>query len=410
MRLRFTHVRSGGCCRAHDRGVRAVVDERDGSERRRSVDYDDRVPQAEHDHDDAAVDHDHDHEASGHDHHDVSAARPRRRRRHRPRPRRLRSRSRSVRRTTTTTAPSHVVNQPNFNALTPHIVALRGTGVQYQSSSGVTSQGIGAEHPQLLELAGRPVPLRLQGPRHLDARRERRLQACALHRVPRSGRAVELRRDRRRQIAASGLQRRPARASSGRPSSRDRAGRTNPRSARPALPEATHANGTGAVAEQYLAHVAATVKLLSQLRDLHPARHAPGRLQPELPRRGRSRLGRVHRQRADRAQGRPVVEQLLEPDPADGGRRTSGATTWWATCRATTTWSGRRWPSTSRTIRWVVGLRPLQRAVLDRDPDGVGVDVHRPAGVLLHRQGPHRLPGQRDGAADLPVRRSRTTA
>ena len=37
------------------------------------------------------------------------------------------------------------------------------------------------------------------------------------------------------------------------------------------------------------------------LRDLHPPRHAPGRLQPELPRRGGAELGRVHRQRADRA-------------------------------------------------------------------------------------------------------------
>ena len=36
------------------------------------------------------------------------------------------------------------------------------------------------------------------------------------------------------------------------------------------------------------------------------------------------------------------------------------------------------------------GLRPVQRALLDRDPDGVGVDVHRAARVLLHGAGPHR--------------------
>ena len=37
--------------------------------------------------------------------------------------------------TTTTTAPQHVVNQPNLNALTPHVVPLHGSGVQYQFSS-----------------------------------------------------------------------------------------------------------------------------------------------------------------------------------------------------------------------------------------------------------------------------------
>jgi endoglycosylceramidase len=38
--------------------------------------------------------------------------------------------------TTTTTAPRHVVNQPNLNALSPHIDALSGSGVQYQHSGG----------------------------------------------------------------------------------------------------------------------------------------------------------------------------------------------------------------------------------------------------------------------------------
>src|ERR1700733_816221 len=43
---------------------------------------------------------------------------------------------------TTTTAPQHEANQPNLNALSPHVLALRGSGVQYQSSSGGATQGI----------------------------------------------------------------------------------------------------------------------------------------------------------------------------------------------------------------------------------------------------------------------------
>ena len=79
-----------------------------------------------------------------------------------------------------------------------------------------------------------------------------------------------------------------------------------------------------AVAEAYLNHVAATVNLLARygiytLLDMHQdvynknfrGEGAPG-------------LGRVHQQRADRAQGRPVVEQLLEPHAPDGGRALLG--------------------------------------------------------------------------------------
>ena len=58
--------------------------------------------------------------------------------------------------TTTTTAPQHVVNQPNLNALTPHVVQLHGKGVQYQSSSGVTAQGIGPNVPSYLSSPGGP--------------------------------------------------------------------------------------------------------------------------------------------------------------------------------------------------------------------------------------------------------------
>jgi uncharacterized membrane protein len=58
--------------------------------------------------------------------------------------------------TTTTTAPQHVVNQPNIDALTPHVVALSGKGVQYQSSTSVSSQGVGPNVPSFLSSPGGP--------------------------------------------------------------------------------------------------------------------------------------------------------------------------------------------------------------------------------------------------------------
>lgn len=58
--------------------------------------------------------------------------------------------------TTTTTVLQHVVNQPNLNALVPHIDFLRGPGVQYQQSSGVAS-GAGAPGvPSFLSAPGGP--------------------------------------------------------------------------------------------------------------------------------------------------------------------------------------------------------------------------------------------------------------
>ena len=133
--------------------------------------------------------------------------------------------------------------------------------------------------------------------------------------------------------------------------------RTSRRSARPGAPgDAPEWNQ--AIAEQYLDHVAGHRRPAGPLRHLHAARHAPGRLQPELPGRGRPRLGRLHGQRADRPQGRPLVEQLLEPDAADRGGPLLEPTTSWGTCRATTTWPGRRWRSTSRTTTWVIGYDP----------------------------------------------------
>ncbi len=60
--------------------------------------------------------------------------------------------------TTTTTAvgPQHVVNQPNLNALSPHIVPLHGAGVQYQASNGVSGEGIGPDVPSFLSSPGGP--------------------------------------------------------------------------------------------------------------------------------------------------------------------------------------------------------------------------------------------------------------
>ena len=57
---------------------------------------------------------------------------------------------------TTTTVVQHVVNQPNLNALVPHIEALRGAGVQYQQSSGVVSQAGVAGVPSFLSAPGGP--------------------------------------------------------------------------------------------------------------------------------------------------------------------------------------------------------------------------------------------------------------
>ena len=125
---------------------------------------------------------------------------------------------------------------------------------------------------------------------------------------------------------------------------------TSPRSARPGRPGNPH-EFNRAVAERYLSHVAATVKLLGRygiytLLDMHQDVY-----NTELPRRGRARLGRVHQQRADRAERRaggrtttanPQLQTAvqhfwsqrrggqppgqLRPRVGDGGRATSRTT------------------------------------------------------------------------------------
>ena len=60
--------------------------------------------------------------------------------------------------TTTTTAlkPQHVSNQPNLAALSPHIEALSGPGVEYQDSSGQTSVGSVGGVPSFMSSPGGP--------------------------------------------------------------------------------------------------------------------------------------------------------------------------------------------------------------------------------------------------------------
>ncbi len=57
---------------------------------------------------------------------------------------------------TTTTVLGHVANQPNLDALTPHIEALGGPGVQYQFSSGASSAEPDAGVPSFLHSPGGP--------------------------------------------------------------------------------------------------------------------------------------------------------------------------------------------------------------------------------------------------------------
>jgi len=58
--------------------------------------------------------------------------------------------------TTTSSLPQHVVNQPNLNALSPHIDALSGSGVQYQFSSSPSSQKSPSGVPSFLTSPGGP--------------------------------------------------------------------------------------------------------------------------------------------------------------------------------------------------------------------------------------------------------------
>ncbi len=58
--------------------------------------------------------------------------------------------------TTSTTAPQHIVNQPNLDALSPHVTALSGPGVEYQYSSAPTTEGSISGVPSFMSSPGGP--------------------------------------------------------------------------------------------------------------------------------------------------------------------------------------------------------------------------------------------------------------
>lgn len=64
---------------------------------------------------------------------------------------------------TPVTTPQHVVNQPSINGLTPHVTALKGKGVKYQTSNAVTSTGNGPNVPSYLSSPGGPYLYDSQG-------------------------------------------------------------------------------------------------------------------------------------------------------------------------------------------------------------------------------------------------------
>ena len=174
--------------------------------------------------------------------------------------------------TTTTATPQHVVNQPNINALTPHIVPLRGTGVQYQASSGVSGVGTTPNVPSFLSSPGGPYLYDSQGrvvlmhgvnvvykhapyiaypdpgePWNFDATDAAKMQQLGFN------------------VVRLGIEWQALEPGSGGPN--------QPQICTPGAPGNAH-EWNKAVAEQYLSHVAATVKLLAHygiytLLDMH---------------------------------------------------------------------------------------------------------------------------------------------
>jgi len=174
--------------------------------------------------------------------------------------------------TTTTTVPQHVVNQPNLNALSPHVPPLRGSGVQYQSSSGVTSVGVGPSIPSYLSSPGGPYLYDAKGrvillhgvnvvykhapyiaypdpgePWNFDATDAAEMQRLGFN------------------VVRLGIEWQALEPGSGGPN--------QPQVCTPGAPGNAH-EWNRAVAEQYLSHVAATVNLLARygiytLLDMH---------------------------------------------------------------------------------------------------------------------------------------------
>jgi endoglycosylceramidase len=174
--------------------------------------------------------------------------------------------------TPTTATPQHVVNQPNLNALTPHIVALRGSGVQYQASSGVSGLGTTPNVPSFLSSPGGPYLYDSQGrvvlmhgvnvvykhapyiaypdpgePWNFDAADAEKMQQLGFN------------------VVRLGIEWQALEPGSGGPN--------QPQVCTPGAPGNAH-EWNKVVAEQYLSHVAATVKLLARygiytLLDMH---------------------------------------------------------------------------------------------------------------------------------------------
>ena len=175
--------------------------------------------------------------------------------------------------TTTTTAPRHVVNQPNLNALSPHINALAGPGVQYQHSGGPSDAGGNVRGvPSFMSAPG--------GPYFYDADNRMVIlhgtNVVYKHRpfiaYPAPGRAwnfdasdAERMRNLGFNLVRLGVEWQALEPGSGGPN--------QPKICTPGTPENPH-EFNRAIAMEYLRHVAATVKLLSRygiytLLDMH---------------------------------------------------------------------------------------------------------------------------------------------
>ena len=174
--------------------------------------------------------------------------------------------------TSTTAAPQHVGNQPNVDALSPHIVALHGAGVQYQASSGVSGLGTTPNVPSFLSSPGGPYLYDSQGrvvlmhgvnvvykhapyiaypdpgePWNFDATDAAKMQQLGFN------------------VVRLGIEWQALEPGSGGPN--------QPQICTPGAPGNAH-EWNRAVAERYLSHVAATVKLLARygiytLLDMH---------------------------------------------------------------------------------------------------------------------------------------------
>ena len=146
--------------------------------------------------------------------------------------------------TTTTTSATAVANQPNIDALSPHIVALQGAGVQYQSSSGVADAGTTPNVPSFLSSPGGPYLYDAKGRVVLIHGVNVVYKHAPYIAYPDPGEPWNFERHRCRENAAAGLQRR---------ASRDRVagaragiGRAQPAPDLHARePRATPTNGTG---------------------------------------------------------------------------------------------------------------------------------------------------------------------